>query len=177
MKRNVQWLHEQKRFSGFITEPKANGDCPIASNALVFMATVLGENVSIPIAYYCVAGLSGSERAVILNRIPVELHQIGVKVMNIAFDGLKANLTMCEGLGACFDPNNLVPYITHPVDESKVYILLDICHMIKLFRSILGDFGSIQDPELGLIEWKYFERLKSYRQKDSFVTHRLTKHF
>lgn len=37
MKRNVQWLHEQKRFSGFITEPKANGECPIASNALVFM--------------------------------------------------------------------------------------------------------------------------------------------
>lgn len=176
MKQNVQWLHEQKKFSGFVTELRANGECPIASNAFVFMATVVGENVSIPIAYFCVSGLNGDERAAFLNQILIALHEIGVKVMNITFDGLAANFTICEVFGASFDLRELKVFITLPVDGSKIYILLDICHMIKLLRSILGDFGAILDPRRGTINWKYFERLISYREKNDFVTHRLTKH-
>lgn len=176
IKCNVQWLHEQKRFSGFVTQPKQNGEIPIAKNALVFMATVMGENVSIPIAYYLVAGLNGIERAGLLSGILVELHKIEVVVMNIVFDGLIANFTMCELLGASFKLENLVTHITHPADGSKVYILLDACHMLKLIRSTLGDYGKLQDPEQGPIEWKYFERLISYREKSRFVTHRLNKH-
>lgn len=176
MKRNVQWSHEQKKFSGFVTETKANGEHPIAGNVLVFMATILHAKDSIPIAYYCVAGLNGAERSVLLTKVLVKLHETGVLVANITFDGLRANFTMCEILGASFDVNNLIPYIKHPVDGSKVYILLDACHLIKLFRNLIGDYGRIQDPNLGQIEWKYFERLLSYREKNNFVTHRLTKH-
>lgn len=149
IKCNVQWLHEQKRFSGFVTQPKQNGEIPIAKNALVFMATVMGENVSIPIAYYLVAGLNGIERAGLLSGILVELHKIEVVVMNIVFDGLIANFTMCELLGASFKLENLVAHITHRADGSKVYILLDACHMLKLIRSTLGDYGKLQDPEQG----------------------------
>lgn len=176
MKCNVQWLHEQKKFSGFVTQPKQNGEIPMSKNVLVFMATVLEENVSIPIAYYLVTGLNGLERANMLTRILTELHKIGVVVMNIVFDGLGANFTMCEVFGASFDPGNMVTHILHPVDGSKIYILLDACHMLKLIRSTLGDYGKLQDPEVGTIDWKYFERLVSYRERNRFVTHRLNKH-
>lgn len=176
MKCNVQWLHEQKEIAGFVTEAKDDGQFPISKNALVFMATVLGPNVSIPIAYYCVSSLNGTERAKLLTRILKKLNEIGVKVMNITFDGLPANFTMCEDLGASFHEHNFKPHIIDPSDGRKIYILLDACHMLKLIRSTIGDYGVINDPIRGKIEWKYFERLISYRDKDNFVTHRLNKH-
>lgn len=176
MKCNIQWLHEQKKFAGFATKPRADGTIPIAKNVLVFMATVLGKNVSIPIAYYCVSALNGFERAELLRCIFFELNKIGAIVMNITFDGLPANFTMCEEMGASFNQTNFMPHIINPADERKVYILLDACHMLKLIRSTLGDFGIIKHPQEGKIEWTYFERLISYREKDSFVTHRLNKH-
>lgn len=176
MKCNVQWLHEQKKFAGFVTEKRENGEFPISKNVLVFMATVLGPNVSIPIAYYCVSSLNGSERADLLTRVLKELNDIGVIVMNITFDGLPANFTMCEFLGASFNQHNFKPYIISPADARKIFILLDACHMLKLIRSTIGDFGVIHDTTRGKIEWKYFERLISYREKNNFVTHRLNKH-
>lgn len=96
MKYNVQWLHEQKKFVGFVTEPKADGSFPIAKNVMVFMVTVLGENVSIPVAYYFVASLDGVERANQLSRMLTELHKIKVRIAIVTFDGLKANFSMCE---------------------------------------------------------------------------------
>lgn len=176
IKRHIQWLHQEKKLSGFVTETTAKGEFPVASDVLVFMATVLGANVSIPIAYYCVVKMDGVEKTALLHRVLNALFDIEVKVASITFDGLPANLSMCRNLGACFDVANPVPYIFHPVDKSKIYIIFDPCHMFKLIRSTLGDFGVIHDTKLGNIDWQYFQRLVTYREKNGFVTHRLNKH-
>lgn len=180
IKQHIQWLHDQKIFSGFVShgEPLKDGRLPFAKDALVFMVTVLNAETksSIPIAYYCVNKLDSRQKSVYLNEILTALFEIDVKVVNITFDGLPANLAMCTLLGASFDSNKPIPYIKHPVDESKVYIFLDACHMLKLLRNTLGDFGTIQYPGHGTIDWKYIDRLVHYQQKEKYVTHRLNKH-
>lgn len=124
MKCNIQWLHEQKKFAGFATKPRADGTIPIAKNVLVFMATVLGKNVSIPIAYCCVSALNGHERAELLRCIFFELNKIGAIVMNITFDGLPANFTMCEEMGASFNQANFLPHIINPAMNVEIFTRL-----------------------------------------------------
>lgn len=178
IKRHIQWLHEQKRFSGFVTDGHVHGKSPIASNVLVFMATVLNASpsVSIPVAYFCIASLTHIQKSVLLQKVLQALADAEAVVLNITFDGLKVNLTMCESLGACFDPANIISFIISPIDGHKIYILLDACHMLKLIRSVLGDFEIINDPKNGKIESKYIKRLVEYREKNNFITHRLNKH-
>lgn len=148
---------------------------PIANNVLVFMLTCLNNATSIPIAYFPITSLDGVEKKDILVRILSDLSKIGVKVTNVTFDGLDINRVACEILGASFDPRNPIPFFPHPVDGSKVYIILDPCHMLKLVRNALGDLSRMVHPCHGAIERKYFEKLETYRERNKFVTHRMNK--
>lgn len=179
LKRHIQWIHEQKKFFGYATnqQPNQNNEYPVASKVLVFMVTVLNDAVSIPVAYYCIQSLDAQGKRVLLSQVLRALHEIEVKVVNITFDGDPAHLAMCELMGANFDPSNAIPYIIHPVDGSRVYTIFDACHMIKLLRSTLGDYSTIQDPKNGKIEWQYFTKLVAYREKNSFITHKMNKHY
>lgn len=92
IKQHIQWLHGQKMFSGCGKEMK------FAKDVLVFMATVLNDTelcTSIPVAYYCIASLNANQKAEILNEVLTTLNKAGIKVANIVFDGLPANLSMC----------------------------------------------------------------------------------
>lgn len=177
IRKHVQYDHQKKQWYGYIKYRKKdnNGKLPIANNALVFMVTSLNSGSSIPIAYYPIKSLDAAEKRDLLVNILSELSKIQVKVTNITFDGLSSNLAACEMLEASFDPRNPIPFIRHPVDRSKVYIILDPCHMIKLVRNSLGDLKKIVDPSRGSIEWKYFEKLENARVNHRFVTHRLNK--
>lgn len=67
---------------------------------------------------------------------------------------------------------NMRPYFT--VNESKVFVLLDSCHMLKLIRNYLGDLKVFEiDGEK--IEWCYFERLERCRVDKGLVTNKITK--
>lgn len=177
IRRHVEYLHQDRRFAGFIHcgKPSTDGSIPVANQVLVFMFTALNYGTSIPIAYYAINSLDHYEKRDLIVKIITELHAIEIKVVNLTFDGLPSNRSACELLGASFDPRNIVPYIIHPVDRSCVYILLDSCHMLKLVRNALGDLGSIKDPECGSILWSYFNDLETFRTESNYVTHRLNK--
>lgn len=177
IRKHLQWLHEQKIFSGHITYGNlTDGDeLPIASEVLMFMVTCLESATSIPIAYYCITSLNAYEKRDILLEVLAKLYHIGVTVINISFDGHKTNPLLCELLGASFDVHNPIPYIIDPLSENKIYLLFDPCHMLKLLRNALGDLNYIRDTARGKIKWVYFERLERIRTKDNFITHRLTK--
>lgn len=177
-KRHVQYDHGEKRWLGYIHYGKTldNGKIPVANNVLVYMVTVLNHKISIPVAYYPITSLDANEKKILLVELLTVLHQFGVRVINVTFDGLKSNKLMCKLLGASIDdPNNLNPFFHHPVDDSLVCIMLDNCHMLKLLRNYLGDTKRINDSLRGPIEWKYFELLEKLRVNSKFVTHRFNK--
>lgn len=147
----------------------------VANNVLVFMATVLDFEVSIPIAYYAINSLKADQKEELLHEILAELFRIGIKVANITFDGLAANLRLCERLGCSLDIDNPKPYFVNSFDGSKIFIIFDPVHMIKLIRNSLGDLDYIQDPQLGHIKWSHFVSLEEFRVHNKFMAHRLTK--
>lgn len=177
IRKHVQWLHEKKKWSGYATlgECLQNDKLPIANNILVFMLTVLGINVSIPVAYYPITSLNSSEKKDVLMKVIKELTIAGVNITNIVCDGLSVNLNVFQELGCSFSTENLKTYFTNPYNNSKIYVLLDACHMIKLVRNALGDLRSMVDPVLGPIKWFYFETLESFRTNHKFVTNRFNK--
>lgn len=148
IRRHVQYDDQRKQFLGFMHYGKRNADgsLPVANNVLVFMFTALNYKISIPLAYYAITSLDGLEKRDLIKEMLTSLHLIDVKVVNITFDGLKSNLTACELLGASFEPSNIIPYFLHPSDDSRVYVVLDSCHMLKLIRNALGDRSRINDP-------------------------------
>lgn len=110
-----------------------------------------------------------------LHEILAELFQIGIKVANITFDGLRANLSLCQQLGCSLDIDNPKPYFVDEFDGSNIFIIFDPVHMVKLIRNSLGDLNYIQDPQLGRIKWSHFVSLENFRVRSKFMTHGLTK--
>ena len=54
---------------------------------------------------------------------------------------------------------------------SHVYVIFDVCHMIKLVRNLFGDFKTIQlqsDGELKLIQWCFLEDLNAVQEMLGF---------
>lgn len=131
-----------------------------------------------PIAYYFIQTLNAGERASLVKEMIIEISKLGIKVQNITFDGYSSNVTMCGLLGADILNKNR-EYITHfenPFDKSKVYIIFDPSHMIKLVRNTLGNRSVFWNGSNGKIEWKYYEELVNYSKSGQFsLTHKLNK--
>ncbi|XP_055309127.1 centrosomal protein of 290 kDa-like [Sitodiplosis mosellana] len=70
IKRHIQWLHDQKKFSGFATDQRPN------------------EQDEYPVAtYYCIHSLTAMNKRILLTKVLTALHEVEVKVVNITFDG------------------------------------------------------------------------------------------
>ena len=140
---------------------------PVATEALVFMVVALNSNWKIPVGYFLISGLSGAERANLVKQCLMKLHDVGVRVVSLTCDGPSFHLSMMKELGASLDPANLNPSFVHPSDETLlVFIIFDVCHMLKLVRNVLGDWGVIVD-ELGQhIKWQYFVELQQLQEKE-----------
>lgn len=51
--------------------------------------------------------------------------------------GLHQNVTMAHLLGCKTDFLNIKPYFT--LNEQKIYVIFDPCHMLKLIRNTFGE--------------------------------------
>lgn len=59
----------------------------------------------------------------------IKLHHPKLKIIALTFDALLSNLSAVRELGYDLSLN---PYILNPVDSSKIVVILDDCHIIKL---------------------------------------------
>jgi len=57
--------------------------------------------------------------------------------------------------------------ISHPVENRNVYITLDACHMTKLGRNALADYGEFQCDDK-TIKWEYIVRLHTLQKQLTF---------
>lgn len=178
IRKHIQWSDSRKRFMGFISHgirDEHENDLPAARHALVFLVSGINIDFHLPIASYFVKSLNSIELADIVNQVICAVSSTNVKVVSLTFDGLSANFTACQHLGACFQMKKLKLYINNPVDNSKIYIIPDACHMIKLIRNFIGSEKEFQNEAGEKIEWRFFEQLEIYRETKNFVTHKLTK--
>lgn len=102
------------------------------------------------------------------------LHDIGITVIALTFDGLNTNMSTAKSLGASlkFDENFKTNF-EHPCTNEPVYVILDACHMLKLFRNTLAAKGALKKGK-NKIEWKYIAMLNDLQNLSGMKVGKLT---
>ena len=131
------------------------------------MVVSLNESWKVPCGYFFIDGLGGKERANLVKVCIQRLHGVGVKVVSLTCEGPSCHISMLSALGANLDPSNMVPYFLHPQDKNqKIYVFLDVCHMLKLVRNTLGEGGILYDQDGGKIQWQFLVELEKFQHQE-----------
>ena len=159
IRKQVEW--DGSKFRGY-TDIGTNVDddtLPVASEALVFMVVALDASWKMPVGYFLISGLSGVEKANLVRDCISKLHDVGVRVTSLTCDGASSNQSMFSELGARMTAANPQPWFLHPSDTNNhVYVILDICHMLKLIRNTFAS-QELYDNEGQPIKWHFFKTL------------------
>lgn len=173
IKSHLEWIHEKKKFSGLVTYgEREDEEFRLAKQAIVFLVTCVELKISLPIAHFFISSLNTQEKQKMLFEIIRCLWATGLNILNITFDGLATNRSMCGSLGACFQPQNIHPFIE--LDGKNILVILDPPHMLKLVRNSFASRGQFRKDN-SLMMWRYIERLENKRIMDNFLAHKLTK--
>nr|CAH7716790.1 unnamed protein product [Callosobruchus chinensis] len=160
IREQVEWTGT--KFTGYIDiGTKFDSDVlPHAKEVLVFMLVCINGSWKLPVGYFFLDGLTGIEKAELVKKCLTFIHQAGVTVASVTFDGAPVNFTMASCLGADFkDVNNLKTHFTDPEIGDDVFIFLDPSHMIKLVRNTFGSQEYLTDNDNNIIDWTFLEKL------------------
>ena len=151
--------------------PEANAT--EATEALVFMIVGLTGNWKHPIGYVLQDKCSANVQAQLIRDCIGLLHEKGLKVHGLVFDGSPTNQSTARKLGCKMNVGELKHWFPHPQQpSSKVYVIFDVCHMIKLIRNLLGHYGTICHEENGIlkeIRWEYLDLLYNLQHELGFA--------
>lgn len=138
-----------------------------ATEAFVLLVVSVDGSWKIPVAYFLINSLTGAEKANIVKEVLKKLHTIGVTVTSITCDGPSAHFTMAKHLGGeVKDIFNLKPYFEHPFTKSKVFIIFDACHMLKLIRNNWARCRVFVNSQGQTIDYKYIELLHQIQENE-----------
>lgn len=154
------------------TDEQKKKESDVANQALVFVVSAANDSFQLPIAYYFINSMKASEKKNLLEIIIEELLDCGIIVLNLTFDGFSANLTMCRLFGAILNPKpSFKPYIT--VRDTRIYIFLDTCHMIKLIRNKFATREILYNENGDKICWQYLVDLVRMKDRGFTLTHKM----
>lgn len=169
IKKQIEWDKNKKKFTGYVdygTRIEKKESLPEAKEALTFMLNCINDRWKIPIGYFLVNGVTSAEKASMVTHVLDFLSESDVVVASITFDGPPSNLAMCKHLGASFDDkDNMTLFMVHPTTNKKIYLYLDICHMIKLVRNTFASRKVFYDENNDKIEWDYIEKLHALQNE------------
>lgn len=166
IKKHVEW--DGKKVTGFVDIGNGITDdsAPPATEALVFMLVAVNGSWKVPVGFFFIHGMSGKEKANLIRECLLQVADVGVKVISLTCDGPSSHVAMLKELGASMDPENLEPSFPHPSSGHRIYVLLDVCHMLKLLRNSLATCGLMKDGNGDIIRWRYFEELNTIQESE-----------
>ncbi|KAI5744908.1 hypothetical protein M8J76_006466 [Diaphorina citri] len=152
-----------------------DNDCVApAKEALVFLLNCVNGSWKYPVAYFFTSGVSGEQLAGLVSRCLTLLHETGVTVCSLTFDGAASNVSMATHLGCSLKPESLKTYFSHPETGEKVYVFLDACHMLKLVRNTFGERNLISND--GVVQWSFITELFSLQDAEGLrLANKLTR--
>ena len=117
--------------------PKADDD--LATEALVFMISGVTGHWKHPIGYFLQNKMSASVQAQLIKDCIGLLCAEKLNVVALVFDGSFTNQSTVVKLGCKMSVSDLQIWFLHPETDKKIYVIFDVCHMVKLLRNLLGD--------------------------------------
>lgn len=103
IRQQIEWNKSKQKFIGYVDFGSIideSENLPVAKYALVYMLTGINQRWKIPVAYFFVNLLTAEERANITRKVLEFVATSGVNVIAMTFDGLSANISMCNKLNA-----------------------------------------------------------------------------
>ena len=141
----------------------------LATEALVFMASGVTGHWKHPVAYFIVNKVSAAVQAQLKRDCLALLIKAGFNVKAVVFDGTFGNQSTAVKLGCKLNIGDMRPWFYHHArPQDRIYIVLDVCHMIKLMWNLLGDCKTIQHDNK-LIKWQYIESLNALQEEEGLV--------
>eukprot|EP00795_Rhopilema_esculentum_P007373 gene7373-13113_t len=140
IRKHIAW--DGTKFRGYVDlgcGNESDDSSSVAKEVLVFMAVSVNGAWKIPLAYFFIDGLSGAERANLINVCLQRIWDTGAKVVSVTCDGPSCHFSMMSELGAKLDPNDLKVSFPHPCDNTQIL-------MAERFEK--GEI--VIDPEFGL---------------------------
>lgn len=108
----------------------------LATKVLVQMIVGVNDNFKIPIGYFFTNKISGKEKANIILEALKQLSHVKFKILSITCGSSQVNFKLMRELGCKItNPNNLKNYFLHPTKKYNLYIIFDVCPMLKLVRN------------------------------------------
>ena len=176
IKKHVEW--SGTKFHGYVDIGVGIQDdtTPPAQDALALMVVSMNSNWKLPVGYFLVNGMSGEERANLVQQCLTRLPDVGVTCVSLTCDGPSCHLKMMEELGATMDVPTMDPSFPHPSDSNqRVHVLLDICHMLKLIRNTLASGWVITNQKGGKIMWRFISELHKLQEEEGLQQHASTR--
>ncbi len=168
IRKETLWDRKNQKFVGNVDYGTMKGEDPdnIATNVLVIMASGLKKSWQMPIGYFLTSKTTSAiQSQLVLEAIKLLYNKAKIVVRSVTFDGPTKNISTAKKLGC--DIKNLKGSFPHPCrPDLKVYVVLDICHMIKLARNALGDLKIFKMPSGETVSWGFVEALYEIQQQD-----------
>ena len=152
----------------------------LATEALVFMISSLTGHFKHPVAYVLQDKCTASVQAQLIQDCIGLLHDAGINVLALVFDGCYTNQSTAKLLGCKMKVSEIQPWFPHPqIGGEKIHVVFDICHMIKLMRNLLGDYKVITSERNGgkrhSVKWEYIQRLNEVQDLGFALANKLKK--
>lgn len=167
------WDDSKKEWHGLVDfgSELIKGDSDVvASKALVYLVNSTNEHWKLPVAYYFTHSMTGSELASLTRHVIEQLHETGIIVTSLTFDGPRVNISMAQELGGqLWHYLRLKTSFEHPITKQAIFLFLDIPHMIKLVRNVLGSKEILYDGEKKPIKWEYIVELEKLQTKEGLM--------
>ena len=145
---------------------KSNPNRTLATQALVLMVVGINDTFRLPVAYFLIKSFSAAEQSSLVTTCLTNLHDIGVDVECLTFDGHPTNIATGVDLGAWLYAQTyqcakaLKVNFPHTSTKKPVNIMQDACHVLKLARNALGDKGHFRDSRGRDVHWHFVEELQ-----------------
>lgn len=98
IRQHIEW--DGSKFVGYIDMGTCLDDdrMPVAKEALTFMVVGVNDSFKLPVAYFLIDGLGGTERTNLVNQCLAKLHDVGVSVvgLSLTFDGSASILRILQ---------------------------------------------------------------------------------
>ena len=125
------------------------------------MVVGLTGNWKHPVGYVLQDKCSANVQAQLINDCIGLLSEVGLNVHGLVFDGSPTNQLTARKLGCKMNVEEPTHWFIHPQQQSfRVYVIFDVCHMLKLMCNLLGHYKVIahtkRDQTL-YIKWEYID--------------------
>ena len=168
LKKKIDYDEKTSRFVGYVDigSEIVDDNMPPATDVLAVMCVGVNNHFKILLGYFFICGLSGQEKANLVQITLQKIHETGARGLSLTCDGPSAHFSMIKELGANLDPENMRPFFNHPSDSTlRVYIFLDAVHMLKLVRNTLGS-EKVLFSSSGPICWRFIEELQNLQERE-----------